>query len=126
MSNMNSVLELSEYDGVAVVEPQGDTTGFRLGTIENDLKKITETFAQTGSRHLVVDLGKANYFGSIVMNAIKTLGDSVQASGGDIVLCNASEEMRKTMSALHLDSGWMHFDNRKTALKAMRARMGNS
>jgi len=111
---------LADQEGnTLVVTPRGDAIGFRDTDVAGELKTLLELAGTSGATNLIVDLGSSDYFGSTMIGAINQLGTRFREAGGRIALCNVSSQMADVLEIMHLNEMWMHFDNRKIALRAM-------
>jgi anti-anti-sigma regulatory factor len=104
-----------------VVSPQGDAAGFRDSDIAIELKTLMELANDPRVANLVVDFGRSNYFGSVIIGAVHNLGVKVRAGGGKLGMCEISDEMLETLRTLKLDTIWTHYDSLKAALKAFKS-----
>jgi HptB-dependent secretion and biofilm anti anti-sigma factor len=57
-------------------------------------------------RHVLVDLEKAPYFGTCMLELMHALWRHARASGGKMVLCNVSKTGREILSVAKLDALW--------------------
>lgn len=111
---------LAEREGrVLVVIPQGDSIGYRDSDVPVEIKRVQDAIEVQGTDDLVIDLGTATYYGTLVIGALHALTKFVKDRGGSVVMCSASEDMKRVLSAMKLDEVWMNFDSRKIALKAV-------
>jgi anti-anti-sigma factor len=118
----NHKVFLAELQGdTLIVRPQGDAAGFRESDIARELATLLEIVGDPRIANLVVDLGRSNYFGSVVIGAIHNLGMKVRNGGGRLGICDASDEMVETLRTLKLDTIWTHYDSLKAALKAFKS-----
>lgn len=117
----NHKVFLAELQGdTMIVSPQGDAAGFRDTDISHELKTLLELVDDPRVANLLVDFGRSNYFGSIIIGAIHNLGVKVRAGGGKLGMCDISDEMLETLKTLKLDTIWTTYDSRKAALKAFK------
>lgn len=114
----NHKVFLADLQGdTMVVTPQGDAAGFREADIAIELKTLLELVTDPRVANLVVDFGRSNYFGSVIIGAVHNLGVKVRSGGGKLGMCDVSEEMLETLRTLKLDTIWTHYDTVKLALK---------
>jgi anti-anti-sigma regulatory factor len=111
---------LARLDGsTLIVTPRGDAVGFRESDVVTELRTLLGLAGSPGVSHLVVDLGAANYFGTTMLDAINQLGTRFRDTGGQTAICDASPQMDEVLSIRQMNEGWMQFDTRKIALRAM-------
>ena len=104
-----------------IVSPAGDAIGFRDSDVNKEMHTLLELIGQSEVSHLIIDLGNSEYFGSVIIGAINSLGLKTREQGGRVALCNASDDMIGILRAMKLDDIWAHYDSRKAALKAINA-----
>jgi len=117
----HKVLPVEQKRGTLIVTPVGDAVSFRETDVQREITTLHALVSDPGVHNLVVDLGSADYFGSIVIGAINSLGLKARDDGGRIALCNASDEMLDILRVMNLDNIWFNFESRKAALKAMES-----
>jgi anti-anti-sigma regulatory factor len=120
-TKLHKVFLAEMHGNTLVVKPQGDAAGFRESDIARELATLLEIVGDPRIANLAVDLGRSNYFGSVIIGAIHNLGMRVRNGGGRIGMCDASEEMVETLRTLKLDTIWTHYDSLKSALKAFKS-----
>ncbi len=69
--------------------------------------------------NLVVDLGTAPHFGSLIIGAIMALCKKVHDRGGRSAFCNASPGMLDAMQIMKIDSVMPYFRTRDQALASI-------
>ena len=115
----NKVLRVEQKQTTLVVTPTGDAVGFRDSDIQQDLRLLLSLLDGSDFDNVIVDLGGANYFGTTIIGCITGLGRKTEETGGQLAVCNASEDMQNVMRVMHLDQRWPHFDSLRGALKAL-------
>lgn len=118
-TKFHKVFPVEQAGRTLIVTPKGDAVSFRDSDVAQELNTLMEVLEHFGPVSLLVDLSGHDYYGSTMIGAIHNLGTKVQESGGQMVLCGASNQMLDVLRIMHLDSLWMNFDSRKIALKAM-------
>jgi anti-anti-sigma factor len=106
-----------------VVEPQGDSPGFGVGAVQNEMATVVGLAKSPEVRNLVVDLGRSNYYGSLMLGEIVNLGQSVRARGGRIALAGTSHDMKEILRIMRLDGMWERYPTREMALRALADRI---
>jgi len=113
------VLEVDLFGDTLVVIPAGDAVGFGLNVVNNEVAKVLEVAKSSRVKHLVIDLGRANYFGSVMIGEFMRLGVAVRERGGRIALCGASADMQDVLRIMKLDSMWEIFPRLDDAVRAI-------
>lgn len=120
-TDRHTVYPVEIWGDTLVVIPRGDAAGFNPTAVNSELATITELAQTPPVKHLVIDFGEANYFGSIVIGALIQLAQAVRNRGGRVALCNLSEDMQQVIRLMKLESMWEFFSTRNAALKAIAA-----
>lgn len=102
-----------------VLQPRGDSVGFTMSVISNDLAHLRELLKSGQVRHLLIDLGESSYYGSMVLGDLLELAKLVQSRGGRVALCNVSPDMGKVLQMMQLNAQWEQFATRDAGLAAM-------
>lgn len=113
------VLEVDLFGDTLVVIPAGDAVGFGLNVVNNEVAKVLEVAKSSRIKHLVIDLGRANYFGSVMIGEFMRLGVAVRERGGRIALCGASADMQDVLRIMKLDSMWEIFPRQDDAIRGI-------
>lgn len=113
------VLEVDLMGDTLVVIPAGDAVGFGLNVVNNEVAKVLEVAKSNRVKHLVIDLGRANYFGSVMIGEFMRLGVAVRERGGRIALAGASTDMQDVLRIMKLDAMWEVFPRRDDAVRAI-------
>lgn len=103
-----------------VVAPQGDAVGFREADIHSEMKRVLEIIATPEVASLVVDLGAARYFGTVIIGAVTSFGQKARALGRQAVLCNVSDEMLDVLRVMKLSDLWSKYRSQRDAVEACR------
>ncbi len=107
-----------EGDAIIVI-PQGDSHKFRYDALHYEYNELHRRLENPGAKNLVVDLGNVEILGSLMLGVFVKLARKVTAAGGRVILCNASESMRKILELQNLLQVWPLFDNRAQAMQSL-------
>ncbi len=106
---------------VLVVELLGVVSSLADNSVLQELDEVRSDLRQGGHQGLVVDLARAAYFGSSLLEAIRILWNDLSASGGRIALCNPSDVGREVLQIAKFDHVWPLVDSRDEAIKLVTA-----
>jgi anti-anti-sigma factor len=106
--------------GVLIVAPRGDAVAFRDVDVHQELDTLMQALDDASVRHLIIDFGGANYYGSTIIGAVVGLARKVTESGGQAVFCSLSNDMANVLRVMHLDQLWPIFDSLKAAKAFVR------
>ena len=106
---------------VFVVELLGVVSSLADSSVLLELEDVRSKLRNGGQSALVVDLAKASYFGSSLLEAIRILWNDLSANGGRIALCNPSDIGREILQIAKFDHVWPLVDSRDAAIKLVSA-----
>jgi anti-anti-sigma factor len=117
MSRAQLIFSLSDTKGVLVIAPTGDAISFRDVDVAAAVNEVLSRVNALPQPRVVVDLGGAEYFGSIMIGAISQVAEQVRERGGVFAVCSLSPDMQQVLTAMKLADRWPTFDSRKAAVK---------
>ncbi|MEX0726894.1 MAG: STAS domain-containing protein [Planctomycetaceae bacterium] len=120
MPNIRDLFSIEQQKELLILSPRGDVAGFLDQDVQRQVGEIEKKVDAGEARHLLVDLGNARYFGSVVIGILNSLARHVREKGGVLVLCQVSDEMSQILRVMKLDDSMPQFDSRKTALKFLK------
>ncbi len=122
MTKNTNAFDISKHrGGVVVMTPLGDTLSFRDVDLHRESEEIVEMIRNDHLRRLVIDLRNSNYFGSIMIGMINSFGQAVKEQGGQMILCNASDDMQAVLKIMKIESLWPHVPTQSKAVKLARS-----
>lgn len=116
---LHQAYKCERHGDALVVQPAGDAVGFALTALQQEIGTILALADEPGIRHLIIDLERANYFGSTVIGDLIRIGQRFKERGGRIALAAASSDMLGVLRIMKLDSLWELFDTVPAALSSM-------
>ena len=102
---------------VFVVELLGVISSLADRSVLQELEEVRAELRRSGQKAVVVDLEKAAYFGSSMLEAIRILWNDLSARGGHIALCNPSDVGREVLQIAKFDHVWPLVNSREEAIK---------
>ncbi len=87
-----------EWDGRVILSLSGPLT---ITTRDSFLARVEQ--ALTRSPHLILDLREVTFIDSAGMGSLVSLTKRARAAGGDLRLCGASPQVRRTLALVRLD-----------------------
>ena len=119
--NSNKLFRVSAIDGVLIVELIGVVSSLADVSITQQLTLVREQLRNGACDNVVIDLGQVAYFGSSMLEAIRTLWIEVSPRNGRLVLCNASEVAREILQIAKFDHLWPLVATRADAQALLQA-----
>jgi anti-anti-sigma factor len=121
MKKLVTTIHWELKDDVVEVSPLGDALSFRQSDLIQDVHEIEKFMRDNAKNKVLVDFSRKDYFGSIVIGAISSIGQTSRELGGQMVLCNASPAMQEILSVMKITDIWPSFPEKKHALKVLKA-----
>ncbi len=115
------VFRVSTVDGVLLVELLGVVSSLADDSITRELDSVRERLRTGGFHDVVIDLGQVAYFGSSMLEAIRTLWNELTPRNGRLILCNASEVGREVLQVAKFDHLWPLVAARDEAIQLLKA-----
>ena len=119
MSQLQKLFLFEQRKNTLVVEPQGDSVGFRSADVDKEMQQLHTLLDQDDIQNILFDLGQANYFGSSMIGMIVALSRKVEDAGGDAAVCNVSDQMAQMIEIMQLDQFLERYGSRKEGLKSI-------
>ena len=116
MARTHKIL-LYEADGqTLIVTPAGDSLGVEERVLETEIAALHALIDSDEMKHVVVDIGVAPYFGSLMMGAMIALCRRATDKGGRCAMCNAGDGMLESIQIMRLDTIIPQFRTREEAM----------
>lgn len=93
--------------------------------ILDEMERLLDELRQPGVRGVVIDLERAGYFGSSLLEALRMLWNQICALEGKMALCNVSEIGREVLEITRFDTIWPVYNSCSEAIAAVRQGPGN-
>ena len=116
----SKVFRVSTDDRVLIVELIGVVSSLADDSITRELDTVRERLRSGGFQSVVIDLGQVAYFGSSMLEAIRTLWNELTPHNGRLILCNASEVGREVLQVAKFDHLWPLVETRDQALQSLK------
>lgn len=116
----HKVFQSERQQETLIVAPCRDS----LDVMESDLRREVDALHRLletpGVINVVIDVGNAPHYGSLIIGALMALCKKAEARGGIAVFCNASQGMLDMLQIMKIDSVMPYFSTRTEALDAVR------
>ena len=117
MTKYHKIFPVDFKDDVLIVRPTGDVLGFRGQDVEIEMQTVNQLIDGPDIRHLVIDLGGVQYFGSTMIGMLVSFGSRVIDRGGRAAWCNGSDAMQHVLGTMQLDVLFPHMPSYRKAVK---------
>ncbi len=91
---------------VLIITPTQNMGDLDLVGLNDPCRNLLDAVRDSDARHLLVDLGQVEYFGSIALSVFVKAWKTISTRGGTMVFCNASQHERSILAITKLDTIW--------------------
>lgn len=92
------------------------------GRFRVEWQSLLAQLLESPARSVLVDLREADYFGSMILDALRGLWQQLQADGGELILCGVSPGGRDILQVARFDRIWRIAPSRDAALDDLNRR----
>jgi len=118
MSNSHNAFQTERVGTTLVVLLQGDSLNTEESALEREIDALHAALDKSNVKNVLIDIGQAPFFGSIIIGAIVALCHKAVGGGGKAAMCAASEGMFDVMKVMKLDQVFPYFETREEALES--------
>jgi anti-anti-sigma factor len=111
---------LTDGSDVVIVDLQSSISSFDDSEVLAELNTLLARLQEPGVKCLIVDFEQVPYFGSSMLEALRTLWKHIHDEHGKLILCNLSEVGREIIEISKFDTLWPICNTRADALKLAR------
>jgi anti-anti-sigma factor len=116
MWNRPKIFPYEQEGRVVILKPAGDSLGVQERQLKKEIDAIHHLIDHDDNPHLVVDLGGAPYFGSLVIGAVMAICGKVKNKNGKAALSNATQGVHDSIQIMKLDAAVPYFSTREEAM----------
>lgn len=109
-----------QANDVFIVTPIHNLGDFDLLEVSSSCDTIVDEFRERGCRHVLLDLGQIDIFGSAAIGLFLRLWKRVRDTEGMMLVCNASPQERNVLRHTRLDTLWPVVGSREDAMDHIR------
>ncbi len=120
MARSLSVFSVEREGDTLIVSPRRDCLDVQESDLRVEIEDLHKQMDDPALRNLLVDVGTAPHFGSIIIGAIMALCKKAHDRGGRAAFCNASPGMLDAMQIMKIDSVMPYFPTRAEGLAALK------
>lgn len=102
-----------------LVMPTGPISNLSGQEVQTEWEKVVAHVQRGQCRHVLVDMEKVTFFGSVFLGALNAMWKQGREHGGRLALCNLSPLGAEIIHAAKFDTLWEVYPTREDALKAL-------
>ena len=114
------LIQTQRRHAAIVISFQKEVTQFVDAELFSELDQVLKDLAEADLYHVVLDLGQLEYFGSLILEAMRKIWTVVEEHGGKMVLCRVTDVSREVLQIAHFDTLWPIADTLDSALALLR------
>lgn len=111
---------VDHVDDVVVIGLHSEIGDFADDRILDEMRQLVSREHLLDQPRVIVDLKDCEYFGSIVLEALRGLWNAVHERSGQMVICNASPVCSDILHVARFDTLWPLVKTREDALERIR------
>jgi anti-anti-sigma factor len=115
----SKVFQVERQQDTLIVTPARDSLDVMESELGREVEGLHKLMDTPGVINVVVDVGHAPHFGSLIIGALMALCKKANDRGGTAAFCNASEGMLDMLQIMKIDSVMPYLPTRKEALEAV-------
>ncbi len=116
-----SFFSIEAVDDILFITPIHNLGDLDLMGVSESCQQIVEQFAQRNCRHVVLDFGSIEYFGSTALGLFVQLWSKVSQADGKMVVCDASDHEKTILHHTRLDTIWPVVPTREDARQLIQS-----
>jgi anti-anti-sigma factor len=121
MTNSHNAFKTRLDGKTMVVMLQGDCLSTEESALEREIDSLHAQFDKAEVQNVLIDIGGAPFFGSIIIGAIVALCHKAVAGGGKAAMCDATGGMRDVIRIMKLDQVFPYYDTPEEATESLRS-----
>lgn len=112
--------EAEQEGNVLLLCPQHSISSLADADLVGEMNRLCAQLGQSDVTSVVIDFSHVAYFGSLMLEALRMLWNSVHHAGGKMALCNVSPVGREILEIARFDQLWPVCESREAAIAAVR------
>ncbi|MDA1016173.1 MAG: hypothetical protein O3A00_17170 [Planctomycetota bacterium] len=116
------VLPFEILDDVLVIHPTGKSLHAGESVVEKEITELHRKIEELQIRRVVVDIGIALHFGSLVIGALLMICVKVRENAGRAALCQATASMLETLQIMKVETLIPYFATLDEALAHVKSK----
>ena len=111
----SKAFQVERQQDTLIVTPARDSLDVMESDLRREVEGLHKLMETPGVVNVVVDVGHAPHFGSLIIGALMALCKKANDRGGTAAFCNASEGMLDMLQIMKIDTVMPYFPTRKEA-----------
>ena len=120
MTTAMSICDVERQEDIVILTPRVNLRELEYEDFEAAIAPTLKMLEGGSVRHVVVDFGHSDYFGSHTITSLLKLDKKTRTAGGRMALARMSLREREILEATALDTFWPMYSSREQATEAVR------
>ena len=120
MTNAESICNMEHQNDLVILTPTVNLRELDYDEFEVAIEPTLKMLENGNVRHVVIDFGRTEYFGSHTITSLLKLGKKTRSAGGRMAFARMSLHEREVLEATALDTFWPVYSSRAEATEAVR------
>ena len=120
MTTATSICDVDHRADTVILTPTVNLRELDYDDFEAAIAPTLQMLGGGSVRHVVVDFGHSDYFGSHTITSLLKLDKKTRTAGGRMALARMSLREREILEATALDTFWPVYSSREEATEAVR------
>ena len=121
VTKANNICNIEHHEDLVILTPTVNLRELEYEEFEAVVDATLEMFENGNTRHVVIDFGRTEYFGSHTITLLLKLGKTTQGLGGKMALARLSAHEQEILKAAVLDKFWPIYSSVEEATDAVKA-----
>ncbi len=115
-----NLFETEQNGDVFLLCPLHNVSSLADADLMGEMSRLCAQLAQSDMQRVVVDFSNVDYFGSLMLEALRMLWNSIPGAEGRMALCNVSPVGKEILEIARFDQLWPVLESRDEAVRAVR------
>ena len=120
MTTATSICDVERQEDIVILTPTVNLRELEYEDFEAAIAPTLKMLEGGSVRHVVVDFGHSDYFGSHTITSLLKLDKKTRTAGGRMAFARMSLREREILKATRLDTFWPVCSSREEATEAVR------
>jgi anti-anti-sigma factor len=121
MTTAISICDVECQEDVVVLTPTVNLRELEYDDFEAAIEPTLDMLENGDVKHVIIDFGHTEYFGSHTITSLLKLGKKARCQGGKMALSGLSAHEKEILKAMALDTFWPICSSTEDASEAVKA-----
>ncbi|MCS6977786.1 MAG: STAS domain-containing protein [Gemmatales bacterium] len=118
-ADQSPVIEIERHGDIAIITPASEVESMSWELMPLAAEIVLAPLKREPASAVIVDLSRVTFFGSMFLSLLLRCHTLVKQQGGEMVICNVSDQAQDLLRLTNLDTLWALYDSREEAIEAL-------